>query len=147
MALYIVLGLLGPRLEGFEMRTLLHPLLAMTLLSGMAGTVQAQSMSSHGTPGMAAQPQMKSSRDKTGADALKSDGMRMSRGMMSARAPDIDLLWAKVMIAHHQGAIDMSQSVLKAGDDPEARKLAQATIDENTKAKADLEAYVRKHGG
>ena len=129
------------------MRTLVHALLATTLLSAMAGTVQAQSMSSHGTPGMAAQPPMKTPRDKAGADALKSDGMRMSRGMMSARAPDIDLLWAKVMIAHHQGAIDMSQSVLKTGDDPEARRLAQATIDENTKAKADLESYVRKHGG
>ena len=129
------------------MRTLVHALLATTLLSAMTGTVQAQSMSSHGTPGTAAQPQMKSPRDKAGADALKSDGMRMSRGMMSARAPDIDLLWAKVMIAHHQGAIDMSQSVLKTGDDPEARRLAQATIDENTKAKADLESYVRKYGG
>jgi len=129
------------------MRTLVHALLATTLLGATAGTVQAQSMSSHGTPGMAAQPQMKSPRDKVGADALKSDGMRMSRGMMSARAPDIDVLWAKVMIAHHQGAIDMSQSVLKTGDDPEARRLAQATIDENTKAKADLESYMRKHGG
>lgn len=129
------------------MRLFVHALMATMLLSATAGTVQAQSMSSHGTPGMAAQPQMKSPRDKAGADALKSDGMRMSRGMMSARAPDIDLLWAKVMIAHHQGAIDMSQSVLKTGDDPEARKLAQAAIDENTKAKADLEAYVRKHGG
>jgi uncharacterized protein (DUF305 family) len=129
------------------MRLLVHALLVTTLLSATAGTVQAQSMSSHGTPGMAAQPQMKSPRDKAGADALKSDGMRMSRGMMSARAPDIDLLWAKVMIAHHQGAIDMSQSVLKTGDDPDTRKLAQAAIDENTRAKADLEAYVRKHGG
>ena len=126
---------------------LVPALLAMTFLSATTGTVQAQSMGSHGTPGMATQPQMKSSRDKAGADALKSDGMRMSRGMMSARAPDIDVLWAKVMIAHHQGAIDMSQSVLKTGDDPEARRLAQVTIDENTKAKADLEAYVRKHGG
>ncbi|MFC4440886.1 DUF305 domain-containing protein [Caulobacter henricii] len=129
------------------MGRLVHALLATTLLSATAGAVQAQSMSSHGTPGMAAQPQMKTPSDKAGAEALKSDGMRMSRGMMSARAPDIDLLWAKVMIAHHQGAIDMSQSVLKTGDDPEARKLAQAAIDENTKAKADLQSYVRKHGG
>lgn len=129
------------------MRTVFRVLLAVSLLSAAAEPVLAQSMSGHGTPGMAAQPQMKTPRDKAGAEALKSDGMRMSRGMMSARAPDIDLLWAKVMIAHHQGAIDMSQSVLKTGDDPEARRLAQATIDENTKAKADLEAYVRKHGG
>ncbi|WP_426030816.1 DUF305 domain-containing protein [Caulobacter sp. DWP3-1-3b2] len=66
---------------------------------------------------MATQPQMKSTRDKAGAEALKSDAMRMSRGMMSARAPDIDVLWAKVMIAHHQGAIDMSQSMLRSGDE------------------------------
>ncbi|CAN5221671.1 DUF305 domain-containing protein [soil metagenome] len=129
------------------MRPVFRALLAMSLLSVAAEPVLAQSMGGHGTPGMAAPPPMKTPRDKAGAEALKSDGMRMSRGMMSARAPDIDLLWAKVMIAHHQGAVDMSQSVLRTGDDPEARRLAQATIDENTKAKAELEAYVRKHGG
>ena len=127
------------------MRAVLRVLWTAALLSVSCDAALAQSMSSHATPG--AQPQMKSPRDKAGAEALKSDGMRMSRGMMAARAPDIDVLWAKVMIAHHQGAIDMSQSVLKTGDDPEARRLAQATVDENTKAKADLEAYVRKHGG
>ncbi|MBU4435699.1 MAG: DUF305 domain-containing protein [Alphaproteobacteria bacterium] len=129
------------------MRMIFGVLGAVALLSGAADSALAQSMSSHATPGMAAQPQMKSPRDRAGADALKSDGMRMSRGMMSARAPDIDVLWAKVMIAHHQGAIDMSQSLLRSGDDPETHRLAQATVDENTKAKADLEAYVRKHGG
>ena len=127
------------------MRMVFGLLGVITVLSGAAAPALAQSMSSHATPG--AQPQMKSPRDRAGAEALKSDGMRMSRGMMSARAPDIDVLWAKVMIAHHQGAIDMSQSELKSGDDPEARRLAQVVIDQNTKAKADLEAYVRKHGG
>ncbi|OYW97060.1 MAG: hypothetical protein B7Z12_22240, partial [Caulobacter vibrioides] len=82
-----------------------------------------------------------------GRDALKMDEMRMSKAMMAAKAADFDVLWAKKMIAHHQGAIDMSQSLLKHGGDTEAKRMAQMTIDENTKAKAELEAFVRKHGG
>jgi hypothetical protein len=37
------------------------------------------------------------------------------------------------MIAHHQGAIDMAQVELKHGTDADAKRLAQQTIDENTK--------------
>jgi uncharacterized protein (DUF305 family) len=36
------------------------------------------------------------------------------------------------MIAHHEGAIDMAQDVLKDGVNPEARSLAQGIIDGQT---------------
>ncbi|OYW27512.1 MAG: hypothetical protein B7Z44_12000 [Caulobacter sp. 12-67-6] len=67
--------------------------------------------------------------------------------MMAVEASDFDVLWAKKMIVHHQGAIEMSRSLLKHAHDAEAKRMAQATIDENTKAKAELEMFIRKHGG
>ncbi|HQR89745.1 MAG TPA: DUF305 domain-containing protein [Caulobacter sp.] len=82
-----------------------------------------------------------------GRDALKMDEMRMSKAMMAVEASDFDVLWAKKMIVHHQGAIEMSRSLLKHAHDAEAKRMAQATIDENTKAKAELEMFIRKHGG
>jgi uncharacterized protein (DUF305 family) len=51
------------------------------------------------------------------------------------------------MIAHHQGAIDMAQVELKHGTDADGKRLAQQTIDENTKGIADLAAWLKPHGG
>ena len=41
--------------------------------------------------------------------------------------PDVDFL--AMMIAHHQGAVDMAETELADGENPEARELAQAIID------------------
>ncbi|MGF2043699.1 hypothetical protein, partial [Staphylococcus aureus] len=43
----------------------------------------------------------------------------MMEGMMD---PDPGLAWMKSMAAHHQGAIDMSEAVLKHTKDEEVRK-------------------------
>lgn len=129
------------------MRKILIAVYAVSLLSaaGVAGA-SAQSMAGHDMKGMDMSKGGMKGHAQMGRDALKMDEMRMSKAMMAAKASDFDLLWAKKMIAHHQGAIDMSQS-LKHGGDADAKRMAQMTIDENTKAKADLEAFVRKHGG
>lgn len=130
----------------------MHKNLTALCVAGLLGAVgvtdaSAQSMAGHDMKGMdMSKPHMKG-HAQMGRDALKMDEMRMSKAMMAARAADFDVLWAKKMIAHHQGAIDMSQSLLKHGGDSEAKRMAQMTIDENTKAKAELEAFVRKHGG
>lgn len=130
------------------MRKILTALCAASLLGAVGvAAASAQSMAGHDMKGMDMSKTSMKGHAQMGRDALKMDEMRMSKAMMAAKASDFDVLWAKKMIAHHQGAIDMSQSLLKHGGDTEAKRMAQMTIDENTKAKAELEAFVRKHGG
>lgn len=130
----------------------MRKILTTLCVAGLLGAVgalgaSAQSMAGHDIKGMDMSKTSMKGHAQMGRDALKMDEMRMSKAMMAAKAADFDVLWAKKMIAHHQGAIDMSQSLLKHGGDTEAKRMAQMTIDENTKAKAGLEAFVRKHGG
>ena len=54
--------------------------------------------------------------------------MRMHSGMDITFTGDTDVDFARGMIPHHQGAIDMAQVILKYGKDPELRKLAEDII-------------------
>ncbi len=53
---------------------------------------------------------------------------RMHAGMDIEFSGDADVDFAKGMIAHHQGAVEMAQVVLKYGKDAELRKLAEQII-------------------
>ncbi|SFI60634.1 Uncharacterized conserved protein, DUF305 family [Kaistella treverensis] len=57
---------------------------------------------------------------------------------------NIDADFANMMIAHHQGAVDMSQLLLEKGTDPELKKFAQKVIaDQNTEI-ALMKKYAAK---
>ena len=64
----------------------------------------------------------------------------MSQKMMAATGADADQTWARKMIEHHQGSIDMSKRVLQDAKDPEIRRMAQKTIDMQTKEIAELQS-------
>lgn len=68
--------------------------------------------------------------DVTPAQQSYQQGMdKMHHQMMAGMEErDPDIAFAKGMIAHHQGAIDMAKTELKYGNDPEMRALAQAII-------------------
>ena len=54
---------------------------------------------------------------------------RMHAGMMNARfTGDPDRDFARMMIAHHQGAIDMALAELRYGKDKRLRRLAQQIV-------------------
>lgn len=57
---------------------------------------------------------------------------RMHRDMMAPPTGDPDRDFARMMIPHHQGAIDMARVQLQYGKDHRLRRLAQAIIVEQT---------------
>lgn len=58
--------------------------------------------------------------------------------------PDID--FAMMMRVHHQGAIQMAEAELKAGKEPEMRKMAQKVIAAQKKEIVELDKFLAKHG-
>jgi uncharacterized protein (DUF305 family) len=75
------------------------------------------------------------------------DGMHktmplMMGGMMK---DDADVSFVCGMIAHHMGAIEMSKTELKHGDDDEAKAMAQKIIDAQVKEIEDMTRWVEAH--
>lgn len=70
---------------------------------------------------------------------------RMSEKMMAASDANPDRAFAKKMIAHHEGAIAMSEIELRMGKDAQAKRLAQKTIAENRKGVASLQSFLSTH--
>ena len=89
---------------------------------------------------------MPSFADDAGQAYMKSMG-KMNVDMKKGMDPDPTKAWAKMMAVHHQGAIEMSQTVLKETKDPFIREMAQKAIDDQTKEKKMLEEWTNKHGG
>ena len=58
----------------------------------------------------------------------KAGMQKMHRDMNITYSGDADIDFAKGMTPHHQGAVDMAETVLKYGKDPEIRKLAKWII-------------------
>ena len=64
---------------------------------------------------------------------------KMHSAMMAAKGATPGETWARKMIPHHQGAIDMSDIILKQGGDPKILESARMTKDKQVKEIADLE--------
>ncbi|WP_438354464.1 DUF305 domain-containing protein [Microbacterium sp. CJ88] len=85
--------------------------------------------------------QMKGWLEDWGADPMSTGGMDHGSGMMSdsdmqalddATGVEAARLFLEQMITHHQGAIDMAQTELEYGSNPDALALAQTIIDTQT---------------
>jgi uncharacterized protein (DUF305 family) len=69
---------------------------------------------------------------------------RMHRGMAIEFTGNPDVDFARSMIPHHQGAIDMARAELEYGRDPEMRALAEAIIAAQEKEIAFLRGWLER---
>ncbi len=78
---------------------------------------------------------------KASMEGMKSMHMNMMQGMMKK---DADVAFVCGMIAHHMGAIRMSEVELKFGDNEWAKKNAQKIIDAQTKEISEMTEWLDK---
>lgn len=101
----------------------------------------------HGAAKSVSHPGMKSDHNMMAMNDDMAAMKKMNTAMMAAKGATPDITFARKMLAHHQGAMDMAQIELKYGSDAEAKRMAQQMIDDQTKSKAELEAWLKSHGG
>ncbi|AWB06768.1 DUF305 domain-containing protein (plasmid) [Azospirillum humicireducens] len=74
------------------------------------------------------------------------DGMRkMNRDMRKPMTGDADQDFARMMLPHHHGAVDMAKVQLKYGKDPELRALARKIVDDQAREIAQLQDWLKRH--
>lgn len=71
---------------------------------------------------------------------------KMHKDMAIQFSGNADVDFARGMIPHHQGAIDMAEIVLKHGNDPSVKKLANEIIAAQRKEIAQMRGWLQRNG-
>jgi uncharacterized protein (DUF305 family) len=79
------------------------------------------------------------------SQAYNAANRKMHGAMDIAYSGNADVDFAKSMIPHHAGAVDMAKVVLSFGKDPEIKKLAQAIIKAQETEIAQMQEWLKKH--
>ena len=77
--------------------------------------------------------------------AFKEAHAKMMRDMHMKLTGNPDLDFARGMIPHHEGAIDMAKLQLAHGKDPQLRKMAEQIIKDQEKEIGELQAWLKKN--
>ncbi len=115
---------------------------ALTMAAFSASAQQAAPKMDHGAHGA---PAASASNSPSTKAYLQSDE-KMMKGMSVPYTGDADKDFVSHMIAHHQGAVDMAQVLLKHGKDPELRKMAQDIIKAQESEIAFMKQWQAKNG-
>lgn len=76
------------------------------------------------------------------ANVYRTVEMKMHDGMMAAKGGDPSALYIAKMIAHHQGAVDMSDIAVAKAEDPQVRAMASKVAADQRKDIAELKSLL-----
>ena len=79
------------------------------------------------------------------AQAFDDANQRMHHGMAIQSSGNVDMDFARGMLAHHRGAVDMARIELEHGSDEQMRQLAREVIDTQQREIDLLERWIAKH--
>ena len=81
-----------------------------------------------------------------GSQALESSNAAMHEAMAVETTGDVDIDFMRMMIPHHQGAVEMARIVIENGTDPEVRKLAEGVVKAQEAEIAFMKTWLEKNG-
>ena len=79
------------------------------------------------------------------SQAMSNAMQKMMQSMHMEPSGDADKDFARMMIPHHEGAIEMAKIELQYGDDPQMRVMAQRIIAAQEAEVAELKAWLAAH--
>ena len=123
----------------------IHTLLSALVLCGAVTTAQAQPQGHGSHAGHTAAPSAPAANASPSTAEFEAGATRMHSGMAIPYTGNADVDFARGMIPHHQGAIDMAQVQLRHGKDPAMRKLARDVIKAQEKEIQFLRQWLAQH--
>jgi uncharacterized protein (DUF305 family) len=132
------------------MRVRRHTLLFASLLLATATLPAVAQQDQHQHSDQPPQQQQQTQHGGSGMMGMHGPAMEramqhMQQGMSGGMSGDPDVDFARMMIPHHQGAIDMARAQLEHGKDPQLRQMAQEIIQAQEHEIATLKEWLAQH--
>ena len=118
------------------MKTAIKPFIALAVLSFAVASIARATDHDHRSP---------ESDDPNWSELIASmDKMHMAMGTV-AQSGNSDVDFVRLMLPHHQAALDMAKTQLLYGTDPQMRRLAQEIITDQQLEIELMQGWLRQH--